>query len=554
MPKWLRARISSLGVRLLAPLCLAIAGVLVVYAVLSFRSVKENFLEFVRGEAERSSQLIQRATHDGMLLHRLDEVQVMIQRLAAGEELAAVRVYDKRGSVVLSSDPGEIGRRAELSTERCSTCHPADSPTEATTGTAELMHPGGADVLSHVSVIRNEPACASGGCHEMAVGKPVLGVLEVEMSLLPLQTRLASERRQLVWATLALLLVIVTVTVLIFRRLIYRPIGLLKDGTRQIADGDLSTRIEVKGKHELASLARNFNRMAEDLSRMQEELKEWSRTLEHKVVQKTSELREAQGQVLHMEKMASLGKLSATVAHELNNPISGILTYARLIERDLVDQPVEPDMRHELERYLHLVQQECMRCGTIVQNLMAFARRTSTELEPVDVNEVVDRSVMLVRHHMEISGIAYHGEPLEGNPVVVADEGQLEQALVALLVNAIEAMPDGGDLSVRVHGNPKHVEIRVEDTGGGMPESVLEHVFEPFYSTKEEESGAGLGLSVVYGIVHRHGGTIEIDSEVGAGTTVRLRLLRDPKPEDAGEREPEDPALMAVAIEEGAPL
>ena len=547
MRTWLRARISSLGVRLLAPLFLAIGGVLVVYAVLSFRSVKENFLEFVRGEAERSSQLIQRATHDGMLLHRLDEVQVMIERLAAGEELAAVRVYDKQGSVVLSSDTEEIGSRAELGTARCSTCHAEGSATEAAAGTAELMHPGGADVLSQLSVIRNQPGCASGGCHELAMGKPVLGVLEVEMSLVPLQARLASERRQLVWATLALLLVIGTVTVLIFRRLIYRPIGLLKDGARKIADGDLSTRIEVKGEHELASLARNFNRMAQDLSRMQEELREWSHTLEQKVVQKTSELREAQGQVLHMEKMASLGKLSATVAHELNNPISGILTYARLIERDLVDQPVEHDTQQEIERYLHLVQQECMRCGTIVQNLMAFARRTSTELEPVDVNEVVDRSVMLVRHHMEISAIAYHGEPLEGDPVIVADEGQLEQALVALLVNAIEAMPNGGELRVIVRGNPKHVEIRVEDTGGGMPESVLEHVFEPFYSTKQEESGAGLGLSVVYGIVHRHGGTIDIDSEVGVGTRVRLRLLRNPKPEDESRNEPEDGVLVAAA-------
>lgn len=546
MPTWFRARVSSLGFRLLVPLFLAIGAVLVVYAVLSFRSVKENFLDFVGGEAERSSELIRRATHDGMLLHRLDEVQVMIERLAEGPDLAAVRVYDKQGAVVLSSDAAEIGRTAELDAQRCSSCHPLGDPTQATSEAADLIGSEGGEVLRHVAVIENEPACASGGCHEQAIGKPVLGVLEVEMSLEPLAARLASERRQLIWATLALLLVIGAVTAVIFRRLIYRPIGMLQEGARQIADGDLATRIDVKGEHELASLSGDFNRMATDLARMQEELKEWSHTLEQKVVQKTSELRAAQGQVLHMEKMASLGKLSATVAHELNNPISGILTYSRLIERDLVDQPVELEVRQELERYLHLVQQECVRCGTIVQNLMAFARRSSTEMEPVDVNDVVERSVMLIRHHLEISGIELRSEPLTGDTVVVADEGQLEQALVALFVNAVEAMPEGGELGVRVFGNPKHVNICISDTGVGMPPEVLDHVFEPFYSTKTEESGAGLGLAVVYGIVHRHGGTIDIESEVGVGTTIRVRMLRNPPPSDGSEEDP-TPEVRAVA-------
>ena len=531
MQTWLRARASSLGLRLLFPLSIAIAFVLVVYAVLSFGTVKETFLEFAGGEAERSSDLIRRATHDGMLLHRLDEVQSMLERLADGPELGAVRVYDKSGTVVLSSEADEVGRLT-LDADRCSSCHGTEDGAGVSPEAADLVRAGAHEVLSHVAVIRNEPACASGGCHEMAVGKPVLGVLEVEMSLLPLEARLASQRRHLVLAILALLVVIGGVTAVIFRRLIYRPIELLQNGARQIADGDFSTRIDVRGQHELASLAGDFNRMAADLARMQAELREWSHTLEHKVVQKTSELRAAQGQVLHMEKMASLGKLSATVAHELNNPISGILTYSRLIERDLEDQPVDREEREEIERYLHLVQQECMRCGTIVQNLMAFARRTSTEFEPVDVNEVVDRSIMLIRHHLEISGIELRTVELEDDPVLVADEGQLEQALVALFVNAVEAMPDGGELAVTVEGSRESVEIEVADTGIGMSPDVLDQVFEPFFSTKTHETGAGLGLSVVYGIVHRHGGSVEIDSEEGVGTTISVWLPRNPPVED----------------------
>ncbi|MDX1674927.1 MAG: ATP-binding protein [Longimicrobiales bacterium] len=539
MPTWFQARISSLGIRLLAPLFLAIAAVLVVYAALSFRSVKENFLDLTSVEAERASELIRRATHDGMLLHRLDEVQGMLERLAEGPELAAVRVYSKAGTVALSSEPREVGRAAAAGGP-CTSCHAAGAPGVAAVESSQMVRQGKSEALRHVTVIANEPGCTSGGCHEEAVGQSILGVLEVEMSLQPLEARLAGERRQLVLTTLALLLVIGGVTAVIFRRLIYRPIEVLQNGARKIADGHLETRIHVPGDHELATLAGDFNRMGEDLERMQAELRDWSETLEHKVVEKTSELREVQGQVLHMEKMASLGKLSATVAHELNNPISGILTYSRLIERDLVDQPLESAARDELDRYLHLVQQECVRCGTIVQNLMAFARRTSTELEPVDVREVVDRSVMLIRHHLEISGIELRTAVLLDNSRLIADRGQLEQALVALFVNAVEAMPCGGELSVRVREEADGVGIHVSDTGVGMDPEVLEHIFEPFYSTKQNESGAGLGLSVVYGIVHRHGGTIEVESKVGVGTTIRLVFPREPRCADDGD---EDMAL-----------
>lgn len=552
MPTWLKVRVSSLGVRLLFPLFLAIGVVLAVYAFLSFRSVEETYLEFVGSEAERASDLIQRATHDGMLLHRLDEVQTMIERLGNGPQVSAVRVYGKRGRVVLSSDTADIGEERALESAPCSSCHTEDRA-ETLPEAADLLRRSGREVLRRVSVIHNEPSCTSGGCHQEATGSPVLGVLEVEMSLLPLESALASARSQLVWATLVLLLVIGGVTALIFRRLIYRPIGLIQEGARRIADGNLSTRIEVDGEHELATLAGDFNRMARDLDGMQAELREWSQKLEQKVVQKTSELRAAQGQVLHMEKMASLGKLSATVAHELNNPLSGILTYSRLIERDLEEQPVEAGARAELERYLHLVQKECVRCGTIVRNLMAFARRTTTELEPVDLSEVIEHSSMLVRHHLEISGIALEVELETADPEIVADGGQLEQALVALFVNAVEAMPEGGELVVSVQGGPTEVEIRVADTGVGMPPEVVDHVFEPFYSTKTNESGAGLGLSVVYGIIHRHSGTIAIESEVGVGTTIRVRLPRRP-PAEPAEEEPSDtnarpPATLAAGAE-----
>jgi two-component system NtrC family sensor kinase len=528
---------SSLEFRLLVPLVVIVCGILAVYSYLSFRASRDRFLELVGGHADRSSGLIRRATHDGMLLNRLDEVQVTIERLAEGTEVAAIRVYDKEGRIVLSSDRAEIGRRTAVDVPPCAICHVGDQPASLTSvQVADVARSGGEEeVLRQLSVIENEPSCSAGGCHDRSAGESVLGVLDVEMSMLPLSEALAAARQQLIWTTLVLVLVIGGAAAVIIRRLIRHPIARLQEGTRRIAEGDLETRIEVKGGHELARLAQDFNRMAADLSRTQQELTEWSLKLEDKVVEKTAELRDAQRQVLHMEKMASLGKLSATVAHEINNPLSGVITYARLVERELEEQPLGAEVREELTRYLRLVQQESGRCSQIVNNLLVFARRSATELTSVDVNEVVERSLMLIRHHLEISGVEPHTDLLAGDSRMVADAGQLQQALVALFVNAVEAMPDGGRLTIRLEGNEAEVRIEIADTGVGIAPEVLPLIFEPFFSTKQGESGVGLGLAVVYGIIHRHGGRIDVESRVGEGATFKLRLPRTPPPGPDGQ-------------------
>jgi two-component system NtrC family sensor kinase len=516
---------SSLGVRLLIPLLLIVAVVLSIHALTSFRAMKDHFQRFAASEADRSSAFIRRATHDGMLLNRLDEVQATIEHIAEEPEISAIRIYDKQGRIVLSSDRREIGRRASVSMAPCSKCHaPVPASGEALEA-ATVARSVEENVVRQLSVLVTEQACQASGCHKSAATEKVLGVLEVEMSMVPFEYALLTARKRLILTTLQLMLVIGIVASLFVQRVISLPIRRLKAGTRRIAGGDLSTRIDVRGRHELAALAHDFNRMAEDLSRSHREVREWSHKLEEKVIKKTNELQAAQKQVLHMEKMASLGKLSATVAHELNNPISGMLTYARLIERELDDQPLDDAVRLELRRCLHLVQSECSRCGKIVQNLLVFARSNATDLAPTDMNEVVRRSLMLISHQLEISRIRLAVQYLAGDSEIVTDAGQLEQALVALFINAAEAMNAGGQLAVELRGNTTEVEIDVCDTGIGIPADILPHIFEPFFSTKNE-SGSGLGLAVVYGIVHRHGGAIEVASKVGVGTTFHLRFPR----------------------------
>lgn len=524
----------TLGFRLLVPLCITVGVVVSFYAAFSFDSTRLRFQQLVREQVKRISTLIQRATHDGMLLNRLDEVQNTIQRLAETPDLAAIRVYDKEGDIVMSARRGEIGARISLETEPCLSCHSAGAPMSM--ARLEEIHlplfAGGGGAMRHLTVIENAPGCVASACHQPVAEKPVLGVLDVEMSMAPIEATLRATQRQLVWATAVLLPVLGLVTWVFLRRLVQVPVGQIFGATQRIAAGDLTTRIDVRGRHELARLGGAFNRMAEDLQTAQQELAGWSRTLEAKVLQKTEEVRRAQGQVLHMEKMASLGKLSATVAHELNNPLSGILTYARLIGRELEHQPIEPALRSELGRYLSVIQKECARCGDIVKNLLLFARQRGAAMAPCDVNEIVDRALMLVRHHLEISSVQVRRRPLAGDAQIVADGAQLQQCLLALFVNAVEAMQEqgheGGELSVALAGDAAGVTIDVGDTGVGINPDVLPQIFEPFFSTKQEASGVGLGLAVVYGIVQRHGGSIDVESTPGRGTVFHLRLPRKP--------------------------
>jgi two-component system NtrC family sensor kinase len=521
-----------LAFRLLIPLSVTVAVVLAIHANFSFESTKEEFLRLVKSDVVRYSGLIKRATEDGMLLNNKEQVQATIERLAEGPEIASIRVYDKEGAIVMSAQQDEIGRLIGSASATCHSCHrSAVTRDDALLELQDLTRvDDGPEVLRHLSVIQNEPNCATAACHAHPADQRVLGVLDLEMSMAPLDAVIERTRRQLLWTTVSLILVIGAVSALFIQQVVHRPVVKLYEGTQRIADGDLKTRVQVRGRHELAQLAKAFNQMAEDLSAARREVTQWSQKLEDKVVEKTEELSRAQRQVLQMEKMASLGKLSATVAHELNNPLSGVLTYARLVRRELDEQPLEREQREELNRYLSVIEKECQRCGGIVQNLLVFARRSSVAMAPVDLNEIVERSLMLVRHHLEISGVTVQCELLRDDSLIVADGGQLQQALMALLVNAIEAMKDvdgeEGELSVRLTGTEHEVQIDVADTGVGIAPEVLPQIFDPFFSTKEAENGVGLGLSVVYGIVDRHGGHIEVDSKVGQGTVFHIRLPR----------------------------
>lgn len=229
---------------------------------------------------------------------------------------------------------------------------------------------------------------------------------------------------------------------------------------------------------------------------------------------------ENQAKIMHQDKMISLGRLAASVVHEINNPLTGIRNYLRLMIVLLKGGDLSLEKREKFAHYLDLAERETGRCARIASGLLAFSRKSEPVMTKVRVGELFEKTLPLVGHKLELSSITLDVETVEPIPEVDGDFGQLQQCLVNLLLNAVDAMPDGGELKVSAGYDPagEKVNIVVRDTGAGISEENLPHIFEPFFTTKEEGYGVGLGLSTVFGIVERHGGRVRVETGPGAGT------------------------------------
>lgn len=249
--------------------------------------------------------------------------------------------------------------------------------------------------------------------------------------------------------------------------------------------------------------------------------------LEKRVARRAKELKEDYARLVQEDKMISLGKLMSSVAHEINNPLSGIISLSKLVLRNLEEEALDEKSLDTMKQHLGLVVSETTRTSKIVSNLLSFSRQIKVEVQDIDMNEIIHRVFSIVGHKAKLQNIAVHFELDEGLPNVKGNFAQLEQSIMNIVFNAIEAMPDGGNLTISTQrdGADKHeVVVIVQDTGHGISQKNLPYIFEPFFSTKGEAKGVGLGLSVVYGIIRDHQGEITVKSEVGKGTCFTIRL------------------------------
>ncbi len=501
----------ALGLKFFIALFLVMFLGLASFTYINVRSEAADLLEQVELAALRTTDLIKQSTHYSMLINRKEDIHQIFENFREMPGFEVIRIYDKDGEIIFTTRPAEASSRVAVASEACQVCHRYPEPLKAL-ATKErhriITAPEGHRVLALINPIENEPACYGVGCHLDPKDKSVLGVLDVQMSLATVDSDIARSRRQTIWASVILVVSVLFVTGILIWTLIRAPVRKLTAGTRAIARGDLDYTIPLQRKDEIGELANSFNTMTSQLKKAREELGR------------------IQSHLIQVEKMVSLGKLCATVAHELNNPLGGILTYARLSQKKLNSKDLTPERVSSIYEDLSIVADETTRCGNIVKNLLLFSKRQIGEFAVVDLHEILDRCTQLVEHHLKLNDIELVKAYSADGARIICDKEQIQQAFLAIMDNAVEAMPDGGTLTIVTNTSQrkKRVQIQIQDTGSGISPSDLPHVFEPFYSTKREGKGVGLGLSVCYGIIERHDGKIEANSLEGEGSTFIIEL------------------------------
>jgi two-component system NtrC family sensor kinase len=322
---------------------------------------------------------------------------------------------------------------------------------------------------------------------------------------------------------------VLLMSILIFftRKRIKDPLNALIKVSIAVANGDKSTRVEITPNQldDMRMVSKAFNEMLDNLQAATDELENWSQQLEYKVQKKSEELGAAQNELMHVERLASLGKLSSSVAHEINNPLSGILIYTKLLYKQVSNPELYTSKRDSMLKHLRLIENETKRCGDIVKGLLDFSRKDQDDFEPTHLHTILQDTYDLMTHPIKIANIRFTADFAAKSDLVYCSPNQIKQACVAMLVNASEAMVENGEITIKTK-NPDEdsINFEISDNGLGIAAEDIPHIFEPFFSTKQDASGIGLGLAIVHGIVQNHKGKIHVKSDVGAGTTFSVTI------------------------------
>ncbi len=478
--------------------------------------------EVVRGAAQ-FSDTIKASTYHFMQSDERAGAYRTMEMIGRLEGIEQVRMLNKEGRVTFSTNQAEIGRLVDKRAEACYACHAAGQPLIRLNvpSRSRIFTRNGHRVLAMITPIYSDPSCSTGACHFHPPEQQVLGVVDIAMSLAAEDRAVAAlGRRTTLFYAIGVLLLAAAVGLFV-RGAVIRPLGGIARATERVARGDLDHPIPVPRSDEIGRLAASFNAMTASLREARADLQRLNENLEQQVDERTAALKNTQAQLIQSEKMSSLGKLAASVAHEINNPLAGILTYTKLLIRIHEEGELSKQARDVAVRNLRLVERETDRCTAIVRNLLDFARQRPPSLKEIDVSAVVDEALSLLAHRLQMQNVEIVKD-LGPMPPVMADFGQLRQSFVNIALNACEAMGAGGTLTATARTAGGTVDVRIADTGPGIAPEHLSRIFDPFFTTKEK--GTGLGLSVVFGIIERHGGTLEVESRVGSGTTVVVRL------------------------------
>jgi two-component system NtrC family sensor kinase len=523
-----------LDFKLIFSLTILIVAISCISGYLNFRMQKERLVEAMILGADQLSRSITSATWHAMLDDDRKAAYEMMRVIADKHGVDRIRMFNREGRLVFSTDAGEQPGPASPASDVCMSCHGATPVLARPAINSRVRYatsPVGVKTLNIVTPIHNEPSCSNASCHAHQASTKVLGVLDVALSLDPVQQQTRAVTLQTILVTVVAVIIGAAFVILFTRRFVATPIRDVIKGTKALSAMQLDRPLQIRrGSQELDELVDSFNRMRERLKIAVDDLNEMQQTLETKVEERTEQLQAAHRKLLQADRLASLGQLAASVAHEINNPVSGVLNLSTLLERLMAGGEFPSGREAEFRKYLSQISAETTRVGRIVTDLLAFSRRSKPQRVPGDLNKLVRSTLRLVGHKLKLMNAETVLDLQETLPLVECDPSQIQQVILNLILNGAQAMhpKGGGKLTMRTRLVPggDSVELCVRDTGEGIAPENLAKIFDPFFTTKAEGKGVGLGLAVLYGIVKDHDGEIEVTSQrnEGASFTVTLPL------------------------------
>ena len=501
-----------------------------------FRSVYEQYLNTVILQSGNNvGSLVEGALYHSMLENDKGALQSTLDVIHTMPGIEDVSMYDNHDSLVYTSFPSDSSGNYNTN---CKGCHAnigtmfprIEKSYKIITAESMCKMNKGINGQRHLlirSPILNSKSCYESNCHAHDVKEKVLGSLVIKVPLKDFDAAVKKSSMEFYLLAIFTTILLASFLILFTRREIKNPLNELIKASIAVANGDKKTRVNENPNQldDMRMVSGAFNNMLDNLQTATTELENWSQQLEYKVQKKSEELGAAQNELMHIERLASLGKLSSSVAHEINNPLSGILVYTKLVHKLLSNPEVTSDKKELMLKHLKLIESETKRCGDIVKGLLDFSKKDQEDFEPKNLHEILDDTYDLMSHSIKIANIRFIRDFKAKSDLIYCSPNQVKQACMAILVNSSEAVTENGEIIVRT-SNPDEDSIVLEiiDNGIGIAAEDIPHIFEPFFSTKQEVHGIGLGLAISHGIIQSHKGKIQVKSEPGQGTTISITL------------------------------
>ena len=508
-------------------LLLTLSILLFVFVAWIISSMSNGYMEDVTtGCGKRMATLINQTIRSSMMTEDHAELGIAINKVVQIPGVNAIRIYDHTGQLKYHTLGG---KPLDDSLLPCEHCHTSVEPGEwgmPSTCVYKDQTETGRNMIV-LSPIKTTPDCISYGCHQTNKPVDLLGFMEIELPLNEMDDALHVMLYQYFIIVFVVLSSIMTILFLFFNKRINKPLKKIVEASRAVTAGNMSVRLDIK-PDDLADIYQvelALNTMLESINTSSRELQRWSNELENQVRSKSEDFARTQNEIYQIERLASLGRLSSSVAHEINNPLAGILTYAKLISRVLQGPVLTAEKKENLLKHLNMIQSETARCGNIVKGLLNFSRDNNPQFDHLNLNSVLQETRDLIQHSFQIQNVRLITDFSAPRDRIQANGNQIIQACLAVLTNALEAVSNEGTGIVTYRSYNQdlyHITIEIKDNGIGISAEDQEHIFEPFFSRKKEMSGIGLGLAVTYGILEQHQARVIVDSTPGMGSSFKF--------------------------------